>query len=71
MQKRQLSVHIKRHLGQKVLDSRNQEKISYQSFLWQNHVCQQCGKAFVEAAGAKNCKHGGKSVGSEGAVGVY
>ena len=39
MQKRQLAVHIKRHLGQK------------------DHICRECGKAYVEAAGAKNCKH--------------
>ena len=39
MQKRQLAVHIKRHLGQK------------------DYICRECGKAYVEAAGAKNCKH--------------
>ena len=52
----------------------SEKKYISNPIFFQNHVCQVCGKAFVEAAGAKNCKHGGKSVtgnSSEGGLRVY
>ena len=55
-QSQQLKVHVKRHQGVSLLYL---HKIIFLYLLFQikEHHCVECGKAFVEPAGARKCKH--------------
>ena len=56
-----LVIHMKRHNGVRITFSNIiAVKLNHISFQIKEHNCTECGKAFVEPAGARNCKHAQK-----------